>query len=113
MSLKDIAGQLASNVHIKIESAPQGISYATNGFVFAWGAMTFNQIMMLIGTVFAVLTYFTSLYFQRKRDQREQRLLEHRIQAELYAAERNTDKTELRNWSAESSKTDTQKAERK
>lgn len=99
MSLKDIAGQLANSAHFKIESAPQGISYATNTVVFAWGAMTFNQIMMLIGTVFAVLTYFTSLYFQRKRDRREQQLLEHRMKMQDEAL---TDKTELRNWSSES-----------
>ena len=106
MSLKDIAGQLASNAHIKIESAPQGISYATNGFVFAWGAMTFNQIMMLIGTVFAVLTYFTSLYFQRKRDRREQEFHLHRLNAEIQAAHQNApdkacegDKADIKAWS--------------
>ena len=79
MSLKDFAGQLTGSLHVKAESAPQGISYATNGFVFAWGAMTFNQIMMLIGTVFAVMTYFTSLYFQRKRDKREQEFHRHKL----------------------------------
>lgn len=90
---------MTSNAHLKIDSAPQGLSYATNTFVFAWGAMTFNQIMMLIGTVFAVLTYFTSLYFQRKRDRREQQLLEYRLHAELQAAERKADKADIKAWS--------------
>jgi len=33
--------------------------------------------LMLIGTIFAVATYFTSLYLQRRREIREQELHEH------------------------------------
>ena len=39
------------NLSIKFESAAPAASYAANGFVFTFGAMTFNQIMMLIGSV--------------------------------------------------------------
>lgn len=100
MSLRDLAGHAVSNAHIKVESAAPAVSYATNGFVFAWGAMTFNQIMMLIGTVFAILTYFTSLYFQRKRDKREAEFHQHRIWMEDRIAKQ--DKTEIRNWQSDS-----------
>lgn len=71
MNLPESVHPLASVVHTKIESAAPGVSYAANGAVFTWGAISFNQIMMLIGTIFAVATYFTSLYFQKRRETRE------------------------------------------
>ena len=79
MSIKSLAETLSQNLSIKIESAAPNASYVTNGFVFTWGAMTFNQAMMLIGTIFAIATYFTSLYFQRRRDKREQELHQYKI----------------------------------
>jgi len=74
---------LASIVHTKIESAAAAVAYAANGAVFTWGAISFNQIMMLIGIVFAAATYFTSLYFQRRREIREQELHEHLFLVDL------------------------------
>ena len=68
------------NLSIKFESSAPAASYATNGFVFTWGAMTFNQIMMLIGTVLAIATFAVNLYFQRRRERREQELHEFRMQ---------------------------------
>ena len=68
------------NLSIKFESAAPAASYATNGFVFTWGAMTFNQIMMLTGTVLAIATFAVNLYFQRRRERREQELHEFRMQ---------------------------------
>ena len=62
------------NLSIKFESAAPAASYAANGFVFTWGAMTFNQIMMLIGTVLALATFAVNFYFQKRRDKREQSL---------------------------------------
>ena len=67
------------NLSIKFESAAPAASYASNGFVFTWGAMTFNQIMMLIGTVLTIATFAVNLYFQKRRDKREQSL--HALQA--------------------------------
>ncbi|MDX1558672.1 MAG: HP1 family phage holin [Marinobacter sp.] len=98
MSLKELADHALNGVHVKVESAAPAVSYATNGFVFAWGALTFNQIMMLIGTVFAILTYFTSLYFQRKRDKREQEFHQHRILVELAKAEKAADRADIKDW---------------
>ena len=68
------------NLSIKFESAAPAASYVTNGFVFTWGAMTFNQIMMLIGTVLAIATFAVNLYFQKRRERREQELHEFRMQ---------------------------------
>jgi len=68
------------NLSIKFESAAPAASYAANGFVFTWGAMTFNQIMMLIGTVLSLATFAVNLYFQRRRERREQELHESRMQ---------------------------------
>jgi len=77
VSLPETLHSAASALHTKIESAAPAVSYAANGAVFTWGAVSFNQIMMLIGTIFAVATYFTSLYFQNRREIREQELHEH------------------------------------
>ena len=57
MSLKTFMESTSHNLSIKLESSTPAASYATNGFVFAWGAMTFNQIMMLVGTVLALATF--------------------------------------------------------
>jgi len=46
-------------------------SYATNGGVFVWGAMTFNQLLAAIGLVLALLTFIVNVYFQRRRDDRD------------------------------------------
>ena len=80
MSLRDFMETSSHNLSIKFESSAPAASYATNGFVFTWGAMTFNQIMMLIGTVLAIATFAVNLYFQRRRERREQELHEVRMQ---------------------------------
>lgn len=71
MSLRNLMESTSSQIQIKAESVAPATSYITNGFVFTWGALTFNQIMMLIGTILALATFFVNLYFQRKRDARE------------------------------------------
>jgi len=70
----------SQNLSIKFESAAPAASYAANGFVFTFGAMTFNQIMMLIGTVLSLATFAVNLYFQKRRERREQELHESRMQ---------------------------------
>ena len=80
MSLRNFMETSSHNLSIKFESAAPAASYVTNGFVFTWGAMTFNQIMMLIGTVLALATFAVNLYFQKKRERREQELHEFRMQ---------------------------------
>jgi len=98
MNLRDLAHQAGSMLQIKAETATANVSYATNGIVFAWGAISFNQIMMFIGTVFAVATYFTTLYFQRQRNRREREFHEHRMQLEMQNAEKAADRAEIKDW---------------
>ena len=71
----------SQNLSIKFESAAPSASYAANGFVFTFGAMTFNQIMMLTGTVLSLATFAVNLYFQKRRERREQEL--HKFRMEL------------------------------
>jgi len=80
MSLKTFMESTSHNLSIKFESSAPAASYATNGFVFTWGAMTFNQIMMLIGTVLSLATFAVNLYFQKRRERREQELHDLRMQ---------------------------------
>jgi len=80
MSLRNFMETSSHNLSIKLESAAPAASYTANGFVFTWGAMTFNQIMMLIGTVLAIATFAVNLYFQRRRERREQELHDFRMQ---------------------------------
>ena len=80
MSLKTFMESTSHNLSIKFESSAPAASYATNGYVFTWGAMTFNQIMMLIGTVLSLATFAVNLYFQKRRERREQELHDLRMQ---------------------------------
>ena len=80
MSLRNFMETSSHNLSIKFESAAPAASYAANGFVFTFGAITFNQIMMLIGTVLAIATFAVNLYFQKRRERREQELHEFRMQ---------------------------------
>jgi len=98
MNVRDFAQHAGGMLQIKAETAAQNVSYATNGIVFAWGAVSFNQVMMLIGTIFAVATYFTTLYFQRRRDRREHELHQHRMQLELQSAEKAADRADIKDW---------------
>ena len=79
MSLKTFMESTSHNLS-KFESSAPAASYATNSFVFTWGAMTFNQIMMLIGTVLSLATFAVNLYFQKRRERREQELHDLRMQ---------------------------------
>ena len=59
------------NLQAKSEALASQTSYVTNGGVFVWGAMTFNQLLAAIGMVLALLTFVVNVYFQRRRDERD------------------------------------------
>lgn len=80
MPLKNIIESSSHHLQLKAESVAPATSYVTNGLVFSWGAMTFNQVMMLIGTVLALATFAVNLYFQKRRDRREQELHRKRME---------------------------------
>jgi len=90
MSLPETVQSAAAAFHIKIETAAPMASYTTNGAMFTWGAFSYNEVLMLVGGIIGLATYFTGLYFQRRRetreryfqkrrDDREQELHEHRL----------------------------------
>ena len=90
MSLPETLHSAASALHTKIESAAPIASYTTNGAMFTWGAFSYNESLMLVGGIVGLATYFTGLYFQKRRetrdrhfqerrDAREQELHEHRL----------------------------------
>jgi len=90
MSLPETTQSAAAAVHLKVESVAPMASYTTNGAVFTWGAFSSNEIAMFVGGIIGLATYFTSLYFQKRRetrdryfqerrDDREQELHEHRL----------------------------------
>ena len=68
-----------TNLSVKFEQSAPAASYATNGFAFTWGALTFNQIVMVISIVLAVSTFAVNLYFQKRRDKREKDLHEYQM----------------------------------
>jgi deoxyribodipyrimidine photolyase-like uncharacterized protein len=96
VSLPDTVQSISSAAHTKIESVAPAVSYAANGAVFTWGAISFNQIMMFVGGIIGLATYFTGLYFQKRRetrdryfqkrrDDREQELHKHRLMLDRQA----------------------------
>lgn len=73
MSLRSFIDQFSHNVSIKVESLTPQAAYITNGAGFAWGAMTFNQWVMLVTLILGVLTFCVNVYFQWRRSKREAR----------------------------------------
>jgi len=80
MTLKTVV-ESAPVAAIKPESIAASSTYLTNGIVFTWGAMTVNELMMMIATGFGVATFFVNLHFQKRREKREQELHELRKQS--------------------------------
>jgi len=72
MTLKNIVESTPS-AGLKPESIAANSAYITNGAAFTWGAMTFNQSMMLVATVVCVATFLLTCTFKRK-GKREQEL---------------------------------------
>lgn len=89
MSLKSTLISTLSNLHMKVDQLPATASYTTNGLVFTWGAMTFNQVLALIGAVLALLTFVVNTYYQRRRDRREADLHDQRMRNEREARAHN------------------------
>ena len=71
MSLPESVNSAAAAFHVKIETAAPIASYATNGAMFTWGAFSYNEALMLVGGIIGLATYFTGLYFQKRRETRE------------------------------------------
>jgi len=68
------------SLQAKAESLASPASYITNGSVFVWGALTFNQLLAVIGVVLALLTFVVNVYFQRRRDIRDSEFHDKRME---------------------------------
>lgn len=49
-------------------------AYSTSGATFLAGSMSLNEWLAVGGFILAVATFGVNIYFQRKRDRREERL---------------------------------------
>lgn len=74
MSFKNLIESSSNSLSIKAESMTPPASYTVNGLIAGWGALTFNETLMLVGTVIGLATFGVNLYFQKRRDKREQEL---------------------------------------
>lgn len=76
---------------IKSESAASATSYFSNGLVVTWGAFTFNEFMILIGTILTLATFAVNFYFQKRRDRREQEFHDRRMEQQVSRHEQDKD----------------------
>lgn len=76
-----------SAAQLKVETGSTGVSYVSGLLAAFGGTWTKNEILAAGGLIFVAATYFTSLYFQRRRDRREQEFHTLRVQSELAARE--------------------------
>lgn len=68
------------SIQAKGESIAPAVSYATNGGVFVWGALTLNQLLAISAFVLALATFAVNVYFQRRRDRRESEFHDKRME---------------------------------
>jgi len=80
VNFRDVSEHLVSSMHIKAETVFSQTSYWTNGVGFVFGALTFNQWMMLATFLLGVSTFAVNSFYQRRRDRRE--LEFHRLRME-------------------------------
>lgn len=92
MSLRNLIESSSNSLSIKAESITPQASYWTNGFGFAWGAITFSQWVMGITLILGILTFAVNFYYQRQRNEME-RARERREQ-ELHQARMDRAHTE-------------------
>lgn len=79
MPFRNLIESSSNSLSIKAESMTPPASYTVNGLIAGWGALTFNETLMLVGTVIGLATFGVNLYFQKRRDKREQELHQERI----------------------------------
>lgn len=80
-----------SAIQLKVETGSTNLSYFSGLFAALGGTWSKNEILAAGGLIFVAMTYFTSLYFQRRRDKREQEYHQHRLLAESQMARQDKD----------------------
>ena len=91
MNLKEMIEPIAPSIEAKVQAGANAATYTGGTIAILGGTWTKNEIMAAGGLVFVALTYFTSLYFQRRRDRREQEFHLHRIWMQNQMAQQDKD----------------------
>ena len=90
MNLKNaLEAMPTSAIQLKVETGSTNLSYFSGLFAALGGTWSKNEILAAGGLIFVALTYFTSLYFQKRRDKREQELHAHKMWMEKHMVEQN------------------------
>ncbi|WP_421921608.1 hypothetical protein [Marinobacter salarius] len=91
----------------KADVVAQNSPYVGSAVIAGGSILTFNQWMGLLGLLISIFlglaTFWFNVKMQKRREVRDIELHTVRLQNEINAAERNADKTELRNWRDEAS----------
>lgn len=68
-------------VRIMPDKIASAVSYCVSGTLVCGGSVSqwvheldWNKIAVISGIIIGIATYFTNLYYQRRRDQREERM---------------------------------------
>ncbi|MBL3825153.1 MULTISPECIES: phage holin [unclassified Marinobacter] len=92
MNLRNVITVMPTTaLQAKVESGSTGLSYWSGLLAALGGSWSKNEILAAGGLLFVALTYFTSLYFQRRRDRREQELHAHKMWMEKRMVEQNNE----------------------
>lgn len=59
---------------IMADKVTTSAAYATSGATFLAGSLSLNEWLAVGGFILAIATFCVNVYFQRKRDRREERL---------------------------------------
>lgn len=88
MSLKSFLTDHLPAIQLNSDSLWSKLSYGASGGAAATGALTLNEVLMIIGTMLALATFAVNFYFQckrnamdRAREAREQELHEAKLAA--------------------------------
>ena len=58
-----------------MEKHSSAISYLTGGSLFSAGALTLNDLAMIVGIATGLGTFIVNWYYKRKEDRRQERAL--------------------------------------
>ncbi|WNO60435.1 HP1 family phage holin [Rheinheimera sp. MMS21-TC3] len=70
-------------IKFDMDKTTSNISYGTSGATAIGGLLSMNEIALAIGIFFTALTFLVTLYFQHRRDQREQKRLRNKEERDM------------------------------
>lgn len=82
-------------IKFDMDKTSSTISYSASGATALGGFFSLNEIALIIGIFFAALTFFGNLYYQHRRDLREQRRLQSKEERDIQLQEWAREQHEL------------------